>query len=144
MHTWNAFSCCLLVIPALENRLFPQKWSLSGRREVPLGEFYYIMFKSGGAASLGRGWLRKGLWITSEAQTILSFSGGSGTSTHSETGTQKVCLVFYLGGVTYAEIAALRFLSQQEESEYPHHICNCTVSAKELEQTFWFVMSTSN
>nr|XP_002737715.1 PREDICTED: vacuolar protein sorting-associated protein 33A [Saccoglossus kowalevskii] len=29
---------------------------------------------------------------------------------------QKVTLVFFLGGVTYAEIAALRFLSQQEDS----------------------------
>ncbi|XP_071848464.1 vacuolar protein sorting-associated protein 33A-like [Apostichopus japonicus] len=30
----------------------------------------------------------------------------------------KVCLVFFLGGVTAAEIAALRFLSQQENSVY--------------------------
>ncbi len=57
----GAFSCCLLATSALESRLFTQKWSLSGRREVPLREFYYIMFKIGGDASLGGGWLRKGL-----------------------------------------------------------------------------------
>ena len=32
-------------------------------------------------------------------------------------GSQKVTLMFFLGGVTYAEIAALRFLSQQEDSK---------------------------
>ncbi|XP_013379301.1 vacuolar protein sorting-associated protein 33A-like [Lingula anatina] len=37
------------------------------------------------------------------------------TSTHSNTMDQKVVLIFFLGGVTYAEIAALRFLSQQED-----------------------------
>ncbi|XP_021346292.1 vacuolar protein sorting-associated protein 33A-like isoform X1 [Mizuhopecten yessoensis] len=36
-------------------------------------------------------------------------------STHSSTGEQKVTLVFFLGGVTYAEIAALRFLAQQDD-----------------------------
>ncbi|ELT89435.1 hypothetical protein CAPTEDRAFT_101629 [Capitella teleta] len=34
----------------------------------------------------------------------------------SQTGEQKVTLVFFLGGVTHAEIAALRFLSHQEDS----------------------------
>ncbi|KAK6192041.1 hypothetical protein SNE40_003590 [Patella caerulea] len=37
------------------------------------------------------------------------------TSSHSSTGEQRVTLVFFLGGVTYAEIAALRFLAQQDE-----------------------------
>ncbi|ESO97948.1 hypothetical protein LOTGIDRAFT_209143 [Lottia gigantea] len=37
------------------------------------------------------------------------------TSSHSSTGDQKVTLVFFLGGVTYAEIAALRFLAQQDD-----------------------------
>ena len=34
-------------------------------------------------------------------------------------GDQKVTLIFFLGGVTFAEIAALRFLSQQEDGELP-------------------------
>ena len=33
-------------------------------------------------------------------------------------GDQKVTLIFFLGGVTFAEIAALRFLSQQEDGEF--------------------------
>ena len=31
--------------------------------------------------------------------------------------SQKVTLIFFLGGVTFAEIAALRFLSQQEDGK---------------------------
>ena len=43
---------------------------------------------------------------------------GSGGSTHSSTTEQqKVTLVFFLGGVTYAEVSALRFLSQLEDGE---------------------------
>ncbi|KAL5017366.1 hypothetical protein ScPMuIL_006955 [Solemya velum] len=37
------------------------------------------------------------------------------TSSHSSTSEQKVTLVLFLGGVTYAEIAALRFLAQQDD-----------------------------
>ncbi|KAK2161895.1 hypothetical protein LSH36_108g07122 [Paralvinella palmiformis] len=40
----------------------------------------------------------------------------SASSVHSIGGEQKVTLVFFLGGVTYAEVAALRFLSQSEDS----------------------------
>ena len=40
--------------------------------------------------------------------------GGSGSSIQSSTDEQKVTLVFFLGGCTFAEISALRFLSQQE------------------------------
>ena len=42
-------------------------------------------------------------------------SGSSITSSHSSLADQKVTLVFFLGGVTYAEIAALRFLAQQDD-----------------------------
>ena len=31
---------------------------------------------------------------------------------------QKVTLVFFLGGVTYAEVAALRFLAQQDDGRH--------------------------
>ncbi|GIZ02713.1 vacuolar protein sorting-associated protein 33A [Caerostris extrusa] len=41
---------------------------------------------------------------------------GSGSSIQSSTEEQKVTLVFFLGGVTYAEISALRFLSQQDDA----------------------------
>ncbi|XP_060558501.1 vacuolar protein sorting-associated protein 33A-like isoform X2 [Ruditapes philippinarum] len=37
------------------------------------------------------------------------------TSSHSSMADQKVTLVFFLGGVTYAEVAALRFLAQQDD-----------------------------
>ena len=39
----------------------------------------------------------------------------SGGSTHSSIGEQKVTLVFFLGGVTFAEVSALRFLAQLED-----------------------------
>ncbi|XP_042904838.1 vacuolar protein sorting-associated protein 33A [Parasteatoda tepidariorum] len=41
---------------------------------------------------------------------------GSGSSIQSSTEEQKVTLVFFLGGCTVAEISALRFLSQQDDS----------------------------
>ncbi|WAR01544.1 VP33A-like protein [Mya arenaria] len=41
--------------------------------------------------------------------------GSSVTSSHSNIADQKVTLVFFLGGVTFAEIAALRFLAQQDD-----------------------------
>lgn len=44
-----------------------------------------------------------------------AFSGASGGSVHSSGSEQKVTLVFFLGGVTFAEISALRFLSQMED-----------------------------
>ncbi|KAG1714266.1 Vacuolar protein sorting-associated protein 33A [Nymphon striatum] len=45
---------------------------------------------------------------------------GSGSSTHSSLDDQKITLVFFLGGCTFAEIACLRFLGQQDDasSEY--------------------------
>lgn len=33
-------------------------------------------------------------------------------------GPPKVTLVYFIGGCTHAEISALRFLAQQENSEY--------------------------
>jgi len=42
-------------------------------------------------------------------------------------GDKKVVLVFYVGGVTMAEIAALRFLSQQEESNVEYIIATTSV-----------------
>lgn len=40
------------------------------------------------------------------------FKGSSLTSNNS----QSVTLVYFLGGITYAEIAALRFLAQQDDN----------------------------
>ena len=57
---------------------------------------------------------------------VSGIAGGSGTSTHSDVATQKVTLIFFLGGVTYAEIAALRFLSQQDDSTYWTQYGSCT------------------
>jgi len=47
-------------------------------------------------------------------------TGGSITSSHSATSLQadpRVTLIYFLGGVTYAEISALRFL--QQEADHP-------------------------
>lgn len=41
---------------------------------------------------------------------------GSFSSEISQSDTPKVILVFFLGGCTFAEISALRFLSQQEDN----------------------------
>ncbi|KAG8187464.1 hypothetical protein JTE90_009533 [Oedothorax gibbosus] len=41
---------------------------------------------------------------------------GSGSSIQSSAEEQKVTLVFFLGGCTFAEISALRFLSQQDDA----------------------------
>jgi hypothetical protein len=43
------------------------------------------------------------------------FSGGSISSQLSQNDTPRVVLVFFLGGCTFAEVSALRFLSQQED-----------------------------
>ncbi|XP_045171518.1 vacuolar protein sorting-associated protein 33A-like isoform X2 [Mercenaria mercenaria] len=48
------------------------------------------------------------------------------TSSHSSMADQKVTLVFFLGGVTYAEVAALRFLAQQDDG------CDYIVAATKL------------
>ena len=46
----------------------------------------------------------------------LSNTDSSGSSTHSSSyDQQKTTLIFFLGGATYAEVSALRFLSQLEE-----------------------------
>ena len=42
-------------------------------------------------------------------------------------GDKKVVLVFFVGGVTMAEIAALRFLSQQEESTVEYIVASTSV-----------------
>jgi hypothetical protein len=46
--------------------------------------------------------------------------GGSISSQSSQNDTPRVVLVFFLGGCTFAEVSALRFLSQQED-------CKCKV-----------------
>ena len=45
----------------------------------------------------------------------LLMTDASGGSTHSSIGEQKVTLVFFIGGVTFAEVSALRFLAQLED-----------------------------
>lgn len=48
-------------------------------------------------------------------------AGGSVSSLQSGADEPKVTLVFFLGGCTYAEISALRFLSQQDDGEFRAH-----------------------
>lgn len=53
----------------------------------------------------------------STAQTSLPIGRrGSFSSEISQSDSPKVILVFFLGGCTYAEISALRFLSHQEDN----------------------------
>lgn len=51
----------------------------------------------------------------------------AGLSGRRNAGDKKVVLVFYVGGVTMAEIAALRFLSQQEDSNIEYIIATTSV-----------------
>ncbi len=44
-------------------------------------------------------------------------TGDSRNSIHSSIEETKVTLVFFLGGCTYAEISALRFLSKRDDCE---------------------------
>lgn len=48
-------------------------------------------------------------------------------------GENRTTLVFFLGGVTYAEIAALRFLSQMEDSGMEYIIA----TTKLINGTTW-------
>merc|ERR1719167_1190371 len=52
---------------------------------------------------------------------------GGQSSGRKKIGDKKVVLVFFVGGVTMAEIAALRFLSQQEESNTDYVIATTSI-----------------
>lgn len=52
--------------------------------------------------------------------------GGQGVA-RDRVGDKKVVLVFFVGGVTMAEVAALRFLSQQEESNVEYLVATTSV-----------------
>jgi hypothetical protein len=60
-----------------------------------------------------------------DIQPIMSITGrrGSFTSEMSQTDIPRVILVFFLGGCTFAEISALRFLAQQDENNVEFLIC---------------------
>ncbi|GLH14586.1 Vacuolar protein sorting-associated protein 33a [Gryllus bimaculatus] len=65
---------------------------------------------------------KNSLKAKSKAKARVSSGGGGGGGGAALGGAggapdaPKVVLVFFLGGCTYAEVAALRFLSQQEDS----------------------------
>ena len=54
-------------------------------------------------------------YINIYINVLICVSGSSISSSQSSAGEQKVTLVYFLGGVTFAEIAALRLLAQQDE-----------------------------
>ncbi|XP_064620960.1 vacuolar protein sorting-associated protein 33A-like [Lineus longissimus] len=58
---------------------------------------------------------------------------GSGSSTHSSQAEQKVTLVFFIGGVTYAEIAALRYLASTDDAPTDYIIA----TTKIINSTNW-------
>ncbi|XP_025089148.1 vacuolar protein sorting-associated protein 33A-like isoform X2 [Pomacea canaliculata] len=49
------------------------------------------------------------------------------SSSQSSTGDQRLTLVFFLGGVTYAEIAALRFLAQMDDGGTDYVIASTSI-----------------
>lgn len=55
------------------------------------------------------------LFYTASYFLYVFFVGGSISSQSSQNDTPRVVLVFFLGGCTFAEVSALRFLSQQED-----------------------------
>jgi len=58
---------------------------------------------------------------------VALMTDASGGSTHSSIGEQKVTLVFFLGGVTFAEVSALRFLAQLEDGNLQFHDFSCRI-----------------
>lgn len=74
---------------------------------------------------------------TSHSQKRVFFVFFSGTSlpAQSSSDSPKVVLVFFIGGCTFAEISALRFLSQQEESDG-----NLNIMIISLPQVFIFYL----
>jgi len=52
---------------------------------------------------------------------------GSQVAVRDRVGDKKVVLVFFVGGVTMAEIAALRFLSQQEDSNVEYLVATTSI-----------------
>ena len=73
-----------------------------------------------------------------DVQPTLSIAGrrGSFTSEMSQSDIPRVILVFFLGGCTFAEISALRFLAQQDENNVEFLICTTKLINKNsfLEQ----------
>lgn len=49
--------------------------------------------------------------------------GGGGQTPTVDGGPQRVTLVYFLGGCTYSEISALRFLAQQENGRFICKLC---------------------
>ncbi|XP_014664032.1 PREDICTED: vacuolar protein sorting-associated protein 33A-like isoform X2 [Priapulus caudatus] len=64
--------------------------------------------------------------VSQEIPTGLKKKRGSVSSLQSEE-DKKIMLVYFLGGVTYAEIAALRFLSHQEDSSTEYIIATTKI-----------------
>lgn len=60
-----------------------------------------------------------------KARNVLTASGGGGASGN---GQMKTVFVFYLGGITYTEIAALRFIAKQEAEKRRRRIVICTTN----------------
>ncbi|XP_076181458.1 vacuolar protein sorting-associated protein 33A isoform X4 [Ptiloglossa arizonensis] len=68
--------------------------------------------------------LLPGPTVNSVPSNILSFGRrNSVTSEDSNSEPPKLVMVFFIGGCTFAEISALRFLSQQEESNVEFVVC---------------------
>ncbi|GLH14585.1 Vacuolar protein sorting-associated protein 33A [Gryllus bimaculatus] len=79
---------------------------------------------------------KNSLKAKSKAKARVSSGGGGGGGGAALGGAggapdaPKVVLVFFLGGCTYAEVAALRFLSQQEDLAAAQvHLCAVPVAA---------------
>ena len=54
--------------------------------------------------------------------------GGRSTNTTSSDSATRRCLVVFVGGCTFAEVSALRFLSQQEDSNVEYTVATTAMT----------------
>lgn len=76
-----------------------------------------------------------GNWVASGGARVRR---NSGTSSQSSSEDTKLVLVFFVGGCTFAEISALRFLSQQEENNFEFIVATTKViNGRSFLKSFW-------
>jgi Sec1 family. len=83
------------------------------------------------------------MFYTASYFLYVYFVGGSISSQSSQNDTPRVVLVFFLGGCTFAEVSALRFLSQQEDCKtnfVSNHLLPATPLLAELPAQPFFTL----
>lgn len=70
--------------------------------------------------------------------------GGGGQAPTADGGPQRVTLVYFLGGCTYSEISALRFLAQQENGKFVFVLLIKLLYSRHFSQRFFLRMFSHN